>query len=709
MADAERDRLDLTSRIEKLEMEKLRLEASNAAKIAENRNLLDQLEILNNNVIDSDTKIRSLEANLLSSMQTVRRLESSASRAVDAERHLALLEDEQDKLHKELRVTREDARSHAQRYKEAQRGLIDMQDQLERIEQEGVLERERHEEVVRRMEKQREVDKQLDVAAGRLKGAAASKSLQEQGKGNNKIIGHFVRDLLQDNATLQLGIAELREMLMSSNDEIQSLRDQLHLQTQEPSLLEAVASPASTLKAELEGFAEDEEEVPTAPPSLTPSLSQELHIHHHYHAVPAKEGKRVRRKRTGLLANAPYAGSTTSGSSSHRNSLQLHTLAHSESAPSLASEDLDAITHANNHNHTKARAVQQWNENTIPESDFSSSIPASPNLRPMSLFDHNLHDLPDSGSPATSYDPTSPTWQATTHRKGGSIASTRSFQSLSAIGSEAADYQPSHSGRVTRTHSGNAIAEEDEEEASAAATHQSSSKGAGASQAMEDQSFDDFMAASRAGRPRLQRIPSHESIMSLSGGLDIHTLRIRPSQMTLRPLGGADAVITGVVAQPTLSRSTNKRSDAALRDNFNIMQSPRTVSSPITRAGMTPSPEAAKSARSSLRSWTGWRPWGGTTRDVEEETPEPDTPTRPVVVESVESPDPHTPKLDTSAMFSSPASDKSKDSSRAPGINQAGAVPGFQQYWAAHKRKGAPAQVTTHSVDADALAESLLG
>src|SRR5688572_27683039 len=125
MADAERDRLDLTSRIERLEHDKQELEAENAIKIEENRNLLDQLEALNSTVADSDTKIKSLEASLLSSQQAIRRLESAAARAADAERHLAILEEEQLKLRGELVTSQEDARSHAQRCKEAQRGILD--------------------------------------------------------------------------------------------------------------------------------------------------------------------------------------------------------------------------------------------------------------------------------------------------------------------------------------------------------------------------------------------------------------------------------------------------------------------------------------------------------------------------------------------------------------------------------------------------------
>ncbi|KAF5266918.1 hypothetical protein FOXYS1_2224, partial [Fusarium oxysporum] len=296
MADAERDRLDLSSRIERLEMAKQELEAENALKIEENRNLLDQLELLNSTVSESDTKIKALEASLLSSQQAVRRLESAALRAEDAERHISLLELEQDDLYHELRSTKEDARTHAQRCKEAQRGIMDMQDQLERMEEEAREERQRHAEVIGRMERQRQVEKQLNTAAGRLKGAAASKTLQEP-KPGNPVVNHFVRDLLQDNANLQLGMAELREMLLNSNDEIQSLREQLV--THQP-----IADSSTTLKDELEAYE----------PPTTPRISQELHIHHHYHVTAKADKHKMRRKRASLNSSI-FSASTSSGTS----------------------------------------------------------------------------------------------------------------------------------------------------------------------------------------------------------------------------------------------------------------------------------------------------------------------------------------------------------------------------------------------------------
>lgn len=626
MADAERDRLQLTSRIERLEMDKQTLEADNAHRIEENRQLLDQLELLNSTVSDSDAKIRSLEASLLSSQQTIRRLESAADRAADAERHLAILEDEQDKLHLQLRNSKDDARSHAQRCKEAQRGILDMQDELERIETEARQEQERHAEVIGRMERQREVEKQLDTAAGRLKGAAASKQIQNAKSGGN-VVGHFVRDLLQDNASLQLGIAELREMLMNSNDEVQTLREQLtHHQPVDDN------SAHSTLKAELE------------PPHdyATPKLSQELHIHHHYHVSP-KDNRRPKKKRQ-VLTPGIFTSPTLSGSSTPAASGQWR-LAQSPSAPALAPQDRETAP-------TMSMPTPgNWGVFSNPPSEFASSVPSSPRSNQRnSMFDNGFIDTDLPTSPTTSFDPMSPTWRGS-HSKRPSEASALSFQTFPHLD------VPAPSTPVQHTYD-DTIHEEDEDlqhlEIPGLVDHSTSIEDS--TTEGSEMSRDDYLS-----RPRLHRAISHESIMSLSGGLDIHTLKARPSQMTLRPLGGADAVVTGVTAHPTLSRGSYKRSDAALRDNFAGLQTPRATSSPFASRLRSPSPAG-------LGKWTAWVPWkgsGGGTTD--------------------------------------------RDAGRPTGINQAGSIPGFQQYWAAQKRKGAPASVTPDGVDRDALLEGLQG
>ncbi|KAG7110033.1 hypothetical protein HYQ44_011308 [Verticillium longisporum] len=186
MADAERDRLELTARIEQLETDKRELQADNARTVEENRALLDQLETLNNSVNSSDTRIQSLEATLLSSQQAVRRLEGAAVRAAELERHVALLEREQMQLQNTLISTESESRSALNRWKKAERGIPELQEQLERMEKETKDERERHVEAMGRVERQREMEKELNTAAGRLKGAAAAKSL-DKGKNGSSV------------------------------------------------------------------------------------------------------------------------------------------------------------------------------------------------------------------------------------------------------------------------------------------------------------------------------------------------------------------------------------------------------------------------------------------------------------------------------------------------------------------------------------------
>lgn len=646
MADAERDRLDLTTRIERLEMDKQELETENANKIEENRQLVDQLELLNTTVSESDTKIRSLEASLLSSQQAIRRLEAAAARAEDAERHLAQLEEEQMELYSELRITREDARTHAQRCKEAQRGILDMQDQLERMEKEAREERDRHAEVIERMERQREVEKQLDTAAGRLKGAAMTKSLETR-KDKSSVVSHFVRDLLQDNANLQLGMAELREMLLNSNDEIQSLREQL--MHHQPVGQEDGGAARLTLQSEL-GLQQERGS----------KLSQELHIHHHYH-VARQEARKPKKKRQGITAGVfspPRMASPTPGSG--------YRIASSPLVPQRS--------------HTPASS-QSWTPFSNPPSEFASSVPNSPpSNRVSSVFDSSAFDNGPPTSPTTSFDPTSPTWRA--HHKRPSAASFQSFQAIPHL-----EITPENSQATQHpqwNHFGSTIQEEDEEsrqgddEAPGLVTQEVST---------EDSTTEDseFTRDERIPHPRLHRSFSHESIMSLAGGLDIHTLKSRPSQMTLRPIGGLEAVVTGVNAQPTLSISSSKRSDVALRDHFAGYHTVRSVSGTTgsdTSRGSSPAPKNTRAG--ALGKLVGWRPWGGSNGSVSGDTD------------------------DTATQTSSSSSKGKKEAAnRTPGINQPGAIPGFQEYWASQKRKGAPAKVHADMINREALSEGL--
>lgn len=733
MADAERDRTELTSRIDQLETDKRDLEADNAKTIEENRMLLDQLEALNTSVTDAEVQITTLEAALRSSQLSVRRLEGAAARAAELEKELEYLEREQEKIQNDLFSSQRDARSAIQRWRTAERGISSLQDQLERIEREATQERERHAEVVERLERQSAMEKDLTAAAGRLKGAAATKSLGD-GKTTNPAVSHFVRDLLQDNANLQLGIAELRELLASSNDEIQLLREQL---VYHQPIGEGEASAASTLRAEL-GPQEHEmnHETPTRKPSVhrhAPKLSQELHIHHHYHVKP--DAKKPKKKRHGLSASI-FSPPMRSPSTPPGGQWQMN---QGSPAPALLSHGYrDSVSTV---------PSNRWSVFSENMSDAAiSSVPTSPRSNNRdSMFGRSMLEGSCPTSPVTSTDPRSPGFE-NFYRQGPSDHSAYHFQQShlplldkgsdgkAAVSMSSTPIQPSN----LDSYGANSQATPDrltESPTDMSRSPESTRTSPLALTVSTSASLDDtddnssITPTSTAGGPpvyrKIHRTTSHESIMSLSGGLDIHTLKTRPSQLTLRHLGTAAVADTGlsaVTASPTISRviSGNGRpGSAALRDSLSLgLPMPRTR---VVSAGVSGSPATStltsfatpRQPTSALGRFAAWRLWGGSSSAST--TPSSTTPVPAIqeaVVTTVEdvSTTPKSPLTPASLCSSSKSPrEQQRDFSRPAGINQAGAIPGFQEYFAAHQRRAPPSKVTPDVVDRDALMEVLNG
>lgn len=312
IAEAEEERRQMAAVIDKLEIEKKGLEDANERTIEENRELLDHLEDLNKTVISSDAYIHSLATTLKSSRHEIERLTALAARSTELEAQLLAMETEYNDLQDRLSSTKSDQRSAIHRWKNAERMISSLQDQVDRIEKEAKDERERHEEVVARFERRRAVEVDLENAAQRPKGAAAATTIGKE-KGSS-VVSHFVKDILQDNANLQMGIVELREMLMGSNDEVENLREQMLLHQPVLALSEDGVSK-SLLKNELARSAAAE------------SLP-ELHVHHHYHpagklrpAVKEKPpiGRRPRNRRnvttSGLLTPHTHSAHSIRASS----------------------------------------------------------------------------------------------------------------------------------------------------------------------------------------------------------------------------------------------------------------------------------------------------------------------------------------------------------------------------------------------------------
>lgn len=656
LLDAERERSEMSAKIEKLQSDKTVLEAENHKTIQENRELLNQLEELNTTVSESESTIKSLESTLESTNQELRRVEQFVARTRDLELQLASLEQEREVLQKTIITTEAEERSAIQRWRSAERRLHALQEELEKVEREAREDRLRHVEVLGRMERQREVEKELATAAGRLKGAAAAAAAATTtgGKHGSNVISHFVKDILQDNANLQLGIVELRQMLMDSNDEVQALRERLQghhtLAEEEPD-----GTNTPTLREEL---GPEEQEVDPEPRVISPSL----HIHHHYHAPSKKEEIRRPKKKRASINNSLFTPPN-----GRRSPTLLRT---SETANTILQQTAVTIP-------TPISPSERWS-GSAQYSDFASSVPSSPQsaYRNSLIFDRGFDtDFSRPTSPGSSVDPLSPAFFPSRHRKRGSDMSSRSF--VAPI-----NFQPDH------------VIKEENDDVEEIQDLQSSNASGMESSTEENISSDDIKPEPEEPlfHPQLRRSASHESILSISG-LDIHTLKSRPSQLMISgnqtflrdftmsrdssPMAPKLSIdhMTGssfVTARPTLSRHD--------RDSTSILRS--SISS---RGSTTSRPPSSNNGFGKLVGDWVWNKWG--VSPAKSDTQPKDIPTPRV----------------TNRAVSMPASEQFKTlMGRSPGINQPGPIQGFR------KSEKAPAQVTPGVIDEEALRDGLL-
>ena len=543
IADSERERKAMTAHIETLEAEKVELERKNATVIEENRNLLDQLETLNTAVADSDAHVINLQATLQSTQRELNKLTQLAARTESLEKELADFEREQASWQSSIEAKAESEKSAVRRWQKAERTLANLQDQIERIELEAKEEKDRHREIVERMERRHAVEKELGSAAGRLKNAAGLKNGSDAGAPT--VVSHFVKDILQDNANLQMGIVELREMLNNSNEEVETLRVQLQMH-QPP---------------------DDEEKLSKSPPKrndlrqeMTRTNSQELHVHHHYHAPPVPPAaskpqvlRRPRKKRIGAFANGHLT--PPSGASTPRSSF-------SYGSPTPAAAILQQ-TAASVPQQIPSRNRWSTQSNLTYQSLVTSSGPSSPQSttnRTSSIFDRVFSDAGlDSSRPTTpdTEDPGSPVF-VPTHPKRGSQGSFRTYSApvvtrgglnaslarpvLDAIASveelpKLGQPAPAEDAIPEETeHERENLSSPDVEANSDIASPMSDEL----QNPLHDQSFY---------QPTLRRATSHESLLSVRG-MDIHTLKTRPSQL-LAPYGGRGLTTQAVISDTT--------------------------------------------------------------------------------------------------------------------------------------------------------------
>lgn len=421
MLEAEDERFKMSASVGRLEADKKELEIANAKTIQENRNLLDQLENMNNTAVISDAEIKSLTATLQSTRSELERLTILAARASELESQLLSMESEQVSLQEEVASREEDQRTAVQRWKDAERTIGQLQEQIDRIERETIDERQRHVEVVSRLERRRNVERELETAAGRLKGAAAATTLGKDYGGTN-VVSHFVKDILQDNTNLQTGIVELRDMLLESNAEVENLREQMmsHQPLASTSGRNSFVTPLRDELAEVSRL----QPVPEAAP--------ELHVHHHYHAPGrtekgAKErSSTLRRPKKNRSLTSSGLFTPPSGAQTPRTPINDLGVARSSSASTILSQTSVSIPSALQTSQLQALAIQSP---VTRSSVAASSVPSTPQsiYRDSSVFD-SLDGPLDSSRPTSpeSMSSESPFFPPR-HRKRSSDLSQRSF------------------------------------------------------------------------------------------------------------------------------------------------------------------------------------------------------------------------------------------------------------------------------------------
>jgi len=558
VAEAEADKQVLRHEIEQLTMDKQLVQSKNNDLIEENRLLLEQLESANNAVTDSDTHIQSLQSTLTSAQEELNKLNSLSRRTEALERELEQFEHEQSCLQASLTIKTEEEKTATLRWQTAERTLMSLEDRIEAIENEAKEERERHVEVVGRMERRRVIESELDTSAGRLKGSAAAKTTTD--KHGSGVITHFVKDILQDNANLQSSVLELKELLMVSHEEMEKLREQVNQHIVPVDLAEELTprKPKKNLGEE-----------------MAKQNAQAVHVHHHYHAPTAKpdpvrrQSQMLRRpskkKRPGVSFSSftPPSGYQTPRNASV-NSFAFPTPL--STATTLAGDSPSV--------HNLAVGNHRW---SMMSSQPPSSVPSSPQSDQHSLFDRSFSDAGmgiDSRPTTPGTDIESPFFGASQSKRMSSASYFRPLddvlleydspdESASAENTKPTVLTPSFAPAAETNRQ--LTPEEDEEIEHSLVDFNAQVPQPRTPQMLRGRpmSFteDDLPPNfDQSLHTPLRRSASHESLLSVSG-MDIHTLKTRPGQM----LTGL-STMTGrsFSSQPVVSAATAHAARPAL-------------------------------------------------------------------------------------------------------------------------------------------------
>lgn len=371
IADAEAERSRMCAHITSLETSNYDLETRNSSLVEENTVLQDQVEDVNKAVHEAEGHIAGLTATLQSTQNELDRVAKLSRRTEDLESQLLDCERQQAQLQVTLSWTVEEERIVNQKWRASQRRITELEHELESIEKEAAQERTEHNETIARLERRKVVEDELDQNAITQQSPGHA--------GNSEVVSSFVKEILQDNANMQLAMGELREMLSFYKETQKTPLDDF-VPVQEPRRHVSLGDELGMMSSEQQ--------------------RQEYHVHHHYHApqvqkVKAQAVQRPRKKRPMIM----------SGRSSGR-STPINFPPPDASRPLLRHKTASSTSSSVISNEAPSRQ-SRWSSQSNQLSDSSS--PQS--YAPSTIFERAFSD-----SNTTDYSrPTSPEWSPVLH------------------------------------------------------------------------------------------------------------------------------------------------------------------------------------------------------------------------------------------------------------------------------------------------------
>jgi len=387
VAEAEEDRKHLRCEIERLTTGKDALQLENNNIIENNKRLLQSLEKANASLDESDIHVRSLTTTLQTAQEEIQRLNILASRTDLLERELERFELEQTRLHTCLALKTEQEKVATVRWQASERNFAALEDRVKAVEEESRAERQAHAEILDRLQQHRLLEREIDTTGGRSKAATAGKS-----SNGSPVVSHFVKDLLQDNANLRLSISELRDMLLIANEDLERLQTQVmehdRLSTTDQTMaLQTYNSLSTSLSHEVE----------------RPN-TREVHVHHHYHGSGPKT-REPNRRHSQITARRPKKRLTVTpfGSFGQRSVQAVELSINIPTSLPTPPPSEKATPHSDDSaNIPSYRPIssQRWSMHSAME---RSTMPSSPpiSFQSPSVFDHLYDQHVNSSRPTT--------------------------------------------------------------------------------------------------------------------------------------------------------------------------------------------------------------------------------------------------------------------------------------------------------------------